>query len=284
MFFRIVIIMNTKEQLKKLINEADAIVIGAGAGLSTAAGFVYGGDYFLENFSDINKKYGYTDMYSAGFHNFKTLEEKWGYWSRFIYLQRYKEGAKKLYCDLLKVFKDKNYFVLTTNVDHQFQLAGFDKNRLFYTQGDYGLFQCEVPCHNKTYDNYDSIMKMIKEQKDGIIPTSLIPVCPVCGKRMTTNLRSDDSFVEDEGWVNSCKNYENFLNRNSDKKVLFLELGVGFNTPGIIKYPFIKMTYAFKDAFYVCMNLSDNYIPEKIKDKALQIDEDIKSVVEYLLN
>ena len=275
--------MDNIKRIKELINESDAIVIGAGAGLSTAAGFEYGGTYFLDNFSDIYEKYGYKDMYTAGFHNFKTLEEKWGYWSRFIFLQRYKEGAKPLYKTLLDIVKNKNYFVITTNVDHQFQLSGFDKNRLFYTQGDYGLFQCSVPCHNKTYDNKDIIYKMINNLKDGLIPSKLIPKCPVCGEEMTTNLRSDDRFVEDDGWLKASHNYENYLLNNKDKKILFLELGVGWNTPSIIKFPFIKMTYEFKNAFYVCINKGYNQIPEEIEDKSIIINDDISKIISSII-
>ena len=275
--------MDNIEELKKIIDEAEAIVIGAGAGLSTAAGLIYDGPTFIKYFSDIHDKYGYTDMYSAGFHNFKTSEEKWGYWSRFIYLQRYKEGAKPLYKDLLKILKDKNYFVITTNVDHQFQLSGFDKSRLFYTQGDYGLFQCSKPCHNKTYDNEQIVSDMLNNLKDGLIPTNLIPKCPICGEEMSMNLRSDETFVEDEGWIKASERYFKFINDNKDKRILFLELGVGFNTPGIIKYPFMQMTYSFKDAYYVCINKGNNYLPKEVKNKSLVINDDINKIIEKLL-
>ena len=274
--------MSTIEKLKKLINESDAIVVGAGAGLSSAAGFNYGGPTFIKHFKYMLDKYGYTDMYQAGFHNFKTSEEKWGYWSKFIYLQRYMCGAKPLYKELFNLLKDKNYFVITTNVDHQFQLANFDKERLFYTQGDYGLFQCVLPCHNKTYDNKDQIMEMIKKIKDGKIPSSLIPKCPICGREMTTNLRCDDTFVEDEGWHKAKNNYINFLETNKNKKILFLELGVGWNTPVIIKYPFIRMTYQYKNAFYVCVNKGFNQIPDEIRQKSLIINDDISKIISQI--
>lgn len=272
--------MEEIERIKKLIEEADAILIGAGAGLSTAAGFEYGGQYFLDNFPDIYDKYGYTDMYHAGFHPFLTPEEKWGYWCRFVYLQRYKEGAKPLYKKLFEMFKDKDFFVLTTNVDHQFQLAGFPKERLFYTQGDYGLFQCSKPCHGKTYDNQKQIVEMVGSLKDGLIPSSLIPRCPVCGEEMTMNLRSDDTFVEDEGWHEAASRYERFVRENQDKKILLLELGVGWNTPGIIKYPFMRMAYRFKNATYVCINKGMNHIPEEIKDKSIVLDMDINALTD----
>ena len=272
--------MSTIEKLKKLIDEAKAIVIGAGAGLSAAAGFEYGGDFFKEHFPEMHKL-GYKDMYSAGFHHFDSSEEKWAYWAKQIFYTRY-QGVKELYKDLLDVVKDKNYFVITTNVDHQFQLAGFDKNRLFYTQGDYGLFQCSTPCHNKTYDNKDFIHKMLKETKDNKIPSYLIPKCPICGKEMTTNLRCDDKFVEDDGWHKAAKNYQNFLEDNKNKKILFLELGVGWNTPVIIKYPFIRMTYQFNNAYYACINKGNNYVPDEIKSKSLIVNEDIKKLIELI--
>ena len=268
------------ENLKKLINEAEAIVIGAGAGLSAAAGFEYGGDFFKEHFPEMYEL-GYKDMYSAGFHHFDSSEEKWAYWAKQIFYTRY-QGVKELYKDLFEVVKDKNYFVITTNVDHQFQLAGFDKNKLFYTQGDYGLFQCSTPYHNKTYDNEDLIHKMLKETKDNKIPSYLIPKCPICGKEMTTNLRCDDKFVEDDGWHKAAKNYQNFLEDNKNKKILFLELGVGWNTPVIIKYPFIRMTHQFNNAYYACINKGDNYVPDEIKSKSLIVNDDIKKLIELI--
>ena len=230
----------------------------------------------------MHEQYGYNDMYSAGFHHFKTSEEKWAYWSKFIYLERYKDGAKSLYKKLLDIVKDKNYFVITTNVDHQFQLSGFDKNRLFYTQGDYGLFQCSEPCHNKTNDNEEQILRMLHSIKDNRIESDLIPRCPVCGKEMSVNLRCDATFVEDEGWHEAKERYIKFIEENKGKKILFLELGVGMNTPIIIKIPFIKMTYQFKDAFYMSINLEESYIPKQIENKALLVINDIKEIIENL--
>ena len=269
--------MNEIEEIKKLIKEADAVIIGAGAGLSTAAGFEYGGEFFNSHFPDM-VKLGYSDMYFAGFHHFSTSEEKWGYWCRHICYCRY-VGVKQLYLDLFNIVKDKNYFVITTNVDHQFQLAGFDKARLYYTQGDYGLFQCSKPCHQKAYDNEEIVMNMIKNLKDFIIPSSLIPRCPVCGEEMTTNLRADDKFVQDDGWYQAASRYNQFLNDNKDRKVLFLELGVGWNTPGIIKIPFMQMTHQFKNANYAVINKGENYIPKEIKEKSIVIDDDLKEAI-----
>ena len=269
------------KRLKKALNECDAVVIGAGAGLSTSAGFVYTGERFDKYFSDFGKKYGFKDMYSGGFYPYQTKEEFWAYWSRYIFVNRYTDAPKPVYNDLFELVKDKDYFVITTNVDHCFQKAGFDKKRLFYTQGDYGLFQCSVPCHNKTYENEEIIRRMVKEQKDMRIPTELIPKCPVCGEPMTMNLRSDDRFVEDEGWHEAAARYENFL-RTRKGKVLFLELGVGYNTPVIIKYPFWQMTAKDPDATYACINYGEAVTPEEIADRSICIDGDIGEAIEKL--
>ncbi len=263
------------DKLKSLIENADAIVIGAGAGLSTAAGFTYSGERFHENFHDFEAKYNFHDMYSGGFYPYDTPEEYWAYWSRYILINRYSDPPKPVYNELFELVKDKNYFVITTNVDHCFQKAGFDKQRLFYTQGDYGLFQCSVPCHNKTYNNEEAIRKMVSMQSDMKIPSELVPKCPVCGKPMTMNLRSDNKFVEDDGWRAACKRYEDFIRKNKNKRILFLELGVGFNTPAIIKFPFMRMTYTNRKAVYACVNSGDAFSPDKIKDRSVIINEDI---------
>lgn len=266
------------EQIKRLrdeVSSADAILIGAGAGLSTSAGLAYSGKRFYKHFSDFAAKYGIRDMYSGGFYPFPTQEEFWAWWSRHIYFNRYGVTVGKPYADLLELVKDKNYFVLTTNVDHQFQLAGFDKERLFYTQGDYGLFQCSVPCHNKTYDNEGIVTEMVAKQEDMKIPSELIPKCPVCGKNMTLNLRSDNKFVEDEGWHNANQRYEDFLRKNKDKRILLLELGVGGNTPVIIKYPFWRITAQNPKATYACVNLGESLCPDEIEPQSICIDADI---------
>ncbi len=269
------------QKLKKALAECDAVVIGAGAGLSTSAGFVYGGERFEKYFSDFGKKYGFKDMYSGGFYPYQTKEEFWAYWSRYIFVNRYTDAPKPVYDELFDLLKEKDYFVITTNVDHCFQKAGFDKKRLFYTQGDYGLFQCSVPCHDKTYENEEIIRRMVKEQRNMHIPTELIPKCPVCGEPMTMNLRSDDTFVEDEGWHEAAARYENFL-RTRKGKVLFLELGVGYNTPVIIKYPFWQMTAKDPDATYACINYGEAVTPEEIADSSICIDGDIGEAIEKL--
>lgn len=263
------------------IQEADAIVIGAGAGLSTAAGYEYAGERFNRYFSDFEEKYGIQDMYSGGFYPYDTLEEYWAWWSRQVYYNRYVDHLD-LYQKLFQLVKDKDYFVLTTNVDHCFQKANFDKQRLFYTQGDYGLFQCSSPCHQETYDNEELIKKMIEQQKDMKIPTSLIPYCPHCGKPMTMNLRCDDTFVEDEGWHQAYFRYQDFIRRHQDLKIVYLELGVGQNTPGIIKYPFFRFVERNKNATYICIN-KDTYCPQSMEKRAYCISEDIKKVIDDLL-
>lgn len=269
-------------RLKNTLETADAVVIGAGAGLSTAAGFTYNGERFKKYFSDFEEKYGFHDMYSGAFYPFKTPEEMWAYWSRFIYCNRYFDTENGVYKALLELVKGKDYFVITTNVDHQFQKAGFDKSRLFYTQGDYGLFQCSEPCHNATYDNEEIVKDMIEFQEDCRIPSDLIPKCPKCGKPLAMNLRSDDNFVEDSGWHKAAKRYSDFLCRNKDTRVLFLELGVGYNTPVIIKYPFWQMTAQNLRAVYACINLGEAVCPEEIRERAICIDGDIRSVLERI--
>lgn len=270
-------------RLKDKIAAADAIVIGAGAGLSTSAGFDYSGERFEKYFADFHKKYGITDMYSGGFYPFETLNEYWAWWSRHILVNRYNAPVGKPYSDLLKAVSDKDYFVLTTNVDHRFQLAGFDKKRLFNTQGDYGLWQCSEPCCNETFDNENAVRTMVKEQCNMKIPDELIPRCPHCGKPMAMNLRCDNSFVQDEGWHAAAERYEEFIRKHRNLHILFLELGVGFNTPGIIKYPFMQMTAENPKAIYACINMNEAYAPGEIADRAICIDGDIGKVIENII-
>lgn len=262
-------------RLKEELDTADAVVIGAGSGLSASAGFTYTGERFSQYFGDFIEKYGFHDMYSGGFYPFDGLEEHWAYWSRYIYINRYLDAPNPVYHDLLKLVQGKEYFVLTTNVDHCFQKAGFDKHRLFYTQGDYGLWQCSKPCHQKTYDNEAVVRRMMAEQKDMKIPSELVPHCPRCGTPMSMNLRADDTFVEDEGWHAAAQRYTDFLRRHEEQHILFLELGVGGNTPAIIKYPFWRMTYQNPKAVYACVNLSEAYCPKEIQKRAICIDGDI---------
>ena len=280
------------EKLKQVLSEAETIVIGAGSGLSTSAGFTYSGERFEKYFSDFEVKYGFHDMYSGGFTPFESLEEHWAYWSRYIMINRYMDPPKPVYKDLFSLVKDKDYFVITTNVDHCFQKAGFDKNRLFYTQGDYGLFQCSEPCHEETYDNEKQIRAMWEFRDEMKVPTELVPRCPVCGKPMSMNLRADHTFVTDKGWYKASKQYEKFLQtrniikngeQEGDGKVLFLELGVGGNTPGIIKYPFWQMTEKNPNARYACINFGEAVVPPKIEKQSICINDDIGEVLKKMV-
>ena len=274
--------LDSISRLAQWLGEADAVIIGAGAGLSTAAGFTYTGKRFTDNFADVIAAYHFPDMYTGGFYPFDTLQEHWAYWSRYVYINRYRDAENGTYRRLLELVRDKDYFVLTTNVDHQFQKAGFDKHRLFYTQGDYGLFQCSEPCHDATYDNEQAIRAMVEQQKDRMIPQELIPCCPVCGKPMSMNLRADATFVQDAGWYQASERYSEFLRRHEGMRVLFLELGVGMNTPGIIKYPFWRMTAQNPQAKYACINLGDAWAPQEIRERAVCIDGDIGEILTQL--
>ena len=269
-------------QLKEAFERADAVIIGAGAGLSASAGFTYSGERFERYFSDFEEAYGFHDMYSGGFYPYRTLEEQWAYWSRYILINRYQDPPEPVYQNLWKLVKDKDYFVLTTNVDHCFQKAGFDKRRLFYTQGDYGLWQCSQPCCQKTYDNEEAVRRMAAEQREMRIPAELVPRCPVCGRPMAMNLRADDTFVQDAGWYQAGRRYRSFLQQHSGENVLFLELGVGGNTPGIIKYPFWQYTLGNPRATYACINAGEAYAPQEIMKRAICIAADIGQVLNKL--
>lgn len=270
------------KRLRAALNAAGAVVIGAGAGLSTAAGFTYSGERFRQNFADFEEKYGFHDMYSGGFYPYETVEEFWAFWSRNIMLNRYTEPPGSVYGDLFALVKDKDYFVITTNVDHCFQKSGFDKKRLFYTQGDYGLFQCSGPCCNETFDNEKIIKQMYERQSGMKIPSELLPKCPHCGKPLTVNLRSDGKFVEDEGWHKAAGRYADFIRTRKNTRVLYLELGVGYNTPVIIKYPFWQLAVENPKAVYACVNLREAGCPQEISARAISIDGDIGEVLDRL--
>ncbi len=287
-------------RLKEELRAAEAVVIGAGAGLSTAAGFSYAGERFEKWFSDFSRAYGIRDMYSGGFYPYPSEEVRWAFFARNIYVNRYLDPPKPVYEDLLALVKDKDYFVITTNVDHCFQKAGFDKARLFYTQGDYGLFQSTDPANRKTYDNREWVERAMEAQgfvrnaegrfeppEDGglktELPTALLPRCPEDGSPFTMNLRSDDSFVEDEGWRRASAAYSEFLAARAGRRVLFLELGVGANTPVIIKYPFWQMTGENPRAVYACLNYGEAFCPEAIEGRSLCIDGDCGAVIRQLL-
>ena len=270
------------ERLRAELRTADAVVVGAGAGLSASAGFAYSGRRFQRYFSDFEARYGFHDMYSGGFYPYQTLEEHWAYWSRYIQLNRYEDPPRPVYEQLLRLVEKRDYFVITTNVDHCFQKAGFDKKRLFYTQGDYGLFQCSKPCHSQTYDNQERVAQMVKTQRDLRIPTEEIPRCPRCGRPMAMNLRSDERFVEDAGWKEAAGRYRDFLRRNRGGHILFWEIGVGYNTPGIIKYPFWRMTAENQRAVYACVN-EKAACPREIADRSICISGDAGELIREIL-
>lgn len=270
------------ERLRAALDSCDAVLVGAGAGLSTAAGFTYSGARFEEHFADFHKRYGFTDMYSGGFYPYATSEEFWAYWSRYIMVNRYAAGANPLYTQLLELLRGKDCFVLTTNVDHQFQLAGIDRKRLFYTQGDYGLFQCSGPCCDETFDNEDAVRAMYAEQRDMRIPSELVPRCPHCGRELTTNLRADDKFVQDVGWYAAASRYDDFVRRHEGLGVLYLELGVGYNTPGIIKLPFWRMTAQNDRAVYANVNVGQAEPCPWAPKRSICINADIGEVLPQL--
>lgn len=269
-------------RLRRALDEAEAVVVGAGAGLSASAGFDYAGARFERYFGDFQAKYSFQDMYAGGFYPYPTLEEYWAYWSRYILINRYADPPRPVYNAVGKLVEGKDYFVLTTNVDHCFQKAGFEKERLFYTQGDYGLWQCSKPCCQETWDNEETVRRMVSELRDMQVPTQLIPRCPHCGRPMTMNLRSDDTFVQDEGWYRAAGRYKAFLRRYQGRKVLFLELGVGMNTPGIIKYPFWRMTAQNPRAVYACLNLGQATAPREIAGQSICLDGDIGQTIAAL--
>lgn len=270
------------KKLRAALDDADAVIIGAGAGLSTAAGFTYSGERFERYFSDFGRRYGFSDMYSGGFYPFESDEEHWAYWSRYILINRYMDAPKPVYQQLLQFVRDKDYFVITTNVDHCFQKAGFDKKRLFYTQGDYGLFQCSEPCCQETFDNEQIVRQMVERQRNMKVPTELLPKCPHCGKPMTMNLRADDKFVEDEGWHEAAERYSNFLRTREGQRILMMELGVGYNTPIVIKYPFWQMAARNPHATYCCINKSEAIVPSEIQRQSILLDSDIGAVLASL--
>lgn len=270
------------ERLRHTLDTADAVIVGAGAGLSTAAGLSYSGARFEDNFADFRAAFGIRDMYAGGFYPFPDPETYWGWWSRHIYLNRYAPAPGTPYRDLRKLLGDRDFFVLTTNVDHQFQLAGFPRKRLFYMQGDYGLFQCSVPCTQETYDNEEQVRAMLKQQQGMRIPSALVPHCPRCGASMTVNLRVDDTFVEDAGWHAAQQRYAAFVQEHENARMLYLELGVGANTPGIVKYPFWQMTLDNPHATYACVNLGESYAPQAIAGRSILVDADIAQALRQL--
>lgn len=278
--------MNTESYLKikELIKNADAILIGAGAGLSSSAGIDYSKESFAKNFPELVNAYGMTDMYTSSFYDFKTEEERWSYWAKHINYSFIAPLPLKAYKELYELVKDKNYFVITTNVDGQFEKSGFDQTRIFEVQGSYGKMQCSVGCHNKLYDNTDLVKKML-ECKDNLkVDSALVPKCPVCGKNMEINIRKDAFFVEDDNWDNLNSNYEKFINDNIHKKLILIELGVGFNTPGIIRFPFEQLVYRYDNITLIRMNDKYSDVAFEIKDQVISIKDDCSKAINKILN
>lgn len=276
-------ILEKAPKIKELINNSDYVLIGAGAGLSTAAGIEYYGKRFKENFSEYIEKYNFTDLYTSSFYNFKTEEEKWAYWAKHIYISNISMSATKLYSDILKIVKMKEYFVITTNVDDQFYKSGFNKDRIFATQGSYRYIQCSKACHNKLYDDTNLVKEMIEKTKNCKIPSQLIPICPVCGRSMEVNIRKNEYFVEDDNWKKQYRKYREFLNMAKNKKVVLLEFGVGFNTPSIIRYPFEQLTYENINWNLVRFNKEASGTFLDLEDRIISVKEDINEIVNEIL-
>ena len=299
---------NLSERIKEIreaIKDAEYIIIGAGAGLSTAAGLEYGGQRFIDNFSDYISKYQMTDMYTAGFYPFETLEEKWGYWSKHIYINDVGAEGTRLYEKLHELVKDKQYFVITTNVDNQFTKSGFPSNKVYATQGSYNYFQCSKACHDSLYKNTGIIKEMVDNIDEELkIPGDMVPYCPKCGEPLDTNLRKDSYFVEDVYWHKQKEAYQKFLNEAKNHKTVLLEFGVGFNTPAIIRFPFESMTEKMPEWTLVRFNLEylqvavkvngnwklvpfdllGNYsLPNDFNKRYIPVSEDIETVVDELL-
>ena len=270
------------EEFKNALESAEAVVIGAGAGFSDAAGIKYVGKRFTDNFQDFIKKYNMEDLYTSSFYPFKTQEERWAYWAKHVSLNRFETPATKLYTDLFDLVRDKNYFIITTNVEHQFWKANFPNEKIFATQGDYGYIQCAKGCHNKLYDNDSLVANMISATKDCKIPSSLVPKCPVCGGEMDINVRKDRYFVQGEDWDIAYNNYEKFIENNENKKIVFIELGVGYNTPGIIRYPIEQMTNKNDKAVLIRLNKDYPQGPIENKSKTISFTEDMMEVIERL--
>ncbi len=276
--------MTDINKIKNWLEEADAVIIGAGAGLSDAAGIHYSGEKFEKDFAPFIKKYNFKDLYTSSFYPFNTPEEKWAYWAKHIYFSYYERKHTDLYSKLYDLVKDKNYFVITTNVDGQFINNGFDKDKVFEVQGSYSKLQCSTPCHNKLYDNEKLVKQLLNNIDDDLkVPSSLVPKCPVCAEEMSVNLRCDDTFVEDDNWHIMSNKYTNFIENNKQKKVLLLEFGIGFNTPGIIRFPFEEMTYTYKD--FKLIRFNDKYasVPKEIKEKSISVNENINEVINKII-
>ncbi len=269
---------------REKINEADAVVIGAGAGLSAAAGLDYSGPKFKKEFADYIERYHFPDLYSSSFYDFPTEEERWARWARHIDYARFRPEAFPLYRELLELVVDRNYFVITTNVDAQFRKAGFDPSKIFEVQGDYGLMQCAVGCHPKVYSDKETVDEIIKHFHDLTVDPQYVPVCPVCGGNMDVHVRKNQFFVQDEHWAKAAENYDNFMTRYAEKgKVVLLELGIGFNTPAIIRYPFEQITYRNPEATLIRLNSEYPHGPRETAARTISFTENMATVISALI-
>ena len=280
--------LNRIKQGKELIDEADAIVVGIGSGLSAAGGLNFTNEDLVKQF--------YPEYYELGFKCIFDIislywsmdrcspEQFWSFWARHIKEIRFDPPVTKPYEDLAKILKNKNYFVINTNVDGQYEKSDLDKERVFAPQGNYSLLQCSLPCSNDVYDDKEIIERMVKNMPDKFhIRTEDVPKCPHCGRFLIPNLRSGANFVE-KPHIKKRKEYQKFIEDNvkDDKKIVFLEIGVGFNSPGVIRTPFNYMTYEIPNAKLIRINLNDPNVPHEIKSKTIIIQDDIKKVLSIL--
>ncbi len=275
---------NEKIQMaREKLDQADAIVIGAGAGLSAAAGLDYSGPEFKKEFADYIDKYKFPDLYSSSFYDFPTEEERWARWARHIDYARFRPDAFPLYRELLELVKDRNYFVITTNVDVQFRKAGFDPEKIFEVQGDYGLMQCAVGCHPKVYSDKETVENILHHSHDLTVDSAYVPVCPVCGGNMDVHVRKNQFFVQDENWDKAAERYEKFMAHYADKgSVVLLELGIGFNTPAIIRYPFEQITYRNPKATLIRLNSDYPHGPKETAARTISFTENMEKVISNL--
>lgn len=272
-----------------LIKNSDKILIGAGAGMSASGGISYADEVLFKKW--------FPRYYSMGMRSlvdmqsiFWNVDEKnarsyWGYWANHIKHIRYDSPALKPYIDLFKLVKDKNYFVITTNVDGQFGKAGFAKKKIFEPQGEYALFQCDKPCKKEVFDNKEMINKMISNMDTNImkIREEDIPRCPYCKRLLKPNLRIDDSFVEEPHLVN-LDSYENFIHSSKKDSLVLIELGVGFDTPVIIRYPFQNIVYNYPNSSLIRINLDYADVPCEIENRSVSIKADIKKALNDISN
>lgn len=275
--------MDALERVSAALAKTPAVLIGGGAGLSAAAGIDYSGDAFRRAFADYIARYGFSDLYSSGFYPFPTEAERWAYWARHVDYAAVKPPAMPLYVRLLELVRGKEYFVITTNVDAQFEKAGFAPERLFAVQGDYREMQCANACHRKVYSNLDAVQRILETTQDLTIPAGSVPRCPVCGGRMEMHLRIDEHFIEDEKWHRAARRYEEFLAGHAKGETVLLELGVGFNTPTIIRYPFEELAFFNRGALLVRLNRENIPLRLPIQSRTVTITEPMQAVVAQLL-